>query len=512
MTTSARLVAFCLLVASPAPLVFAADAPVVIERAPDADQSAAQAEAASLRRENEQLKSQLAAAAAAKNFSENALQQSTQELATLRAKVARLERPAAEAATQLAAEKARADEAIARLNTLTPAIEKLAQEKAAAEAQLASSRDLDAKLADAQKRLTSLQADNDLLKAAAAEQVRLTAEVEKLRAEKAAVAAQPDFSAKLAQTEEKLATVLRSYSQLQAENEQLKSAAADRATLTAELEKARQEKAAAESRLAAAPPDHSADLTAQLASAENKLSTTLASFTQLQAENEQLKAAAADRATLSAEIEKLRAENSALQARVASAPASEAASAPAANSDDARKLAETEDKLSTVLRSYSLLQREVDQLKADSAATTEKATAAATKSAGESAAQLSALFDELRQTQARATALAAENSQLKTRLALVGPPPGSTLASPVRPGTAQADAALQPTAVAAPADAASAPTAGPRTHVVVAGDNLARIARQYYGNANRWDEILRANRGVIKNENVLPLGATLQIP
>jgi nucleoid-associated protein YgaU len=47
---------------------------------------------------------------------------------------------------------------------------------------------------------------------------------------------------------------------------------------------------------------------------------------------------------------------------------------------------------------------------------------------------------------------------------------------------------------------------------VVAGDSLAKISRTYYGTAARWDEILHANRDVIKNENVLPIGATLRIP
>jgi nucleoid-associated protein YgaU len=48
--------------------------------------------------------------------------------------------------------------------------------------------------------------------------------------------------------------------------------------------------------------------------------------------------------------------------------------------------------------------------------------------------------------------------------------------------------------------------------VVTAGDSLTKISRTYYGTSNRWDEILNANRDVIRNENVLPLGVTLQIP
>ncbi len=482
MTTFARLAALSLLAASATPRLFSADSPVVIERAPDADESAAQAEAASLRRENEQLKTSLAAATAAKNLSEGSLQDATRELATLRVKVSQLEKPAADSAAQLAAEKKRADEATTRADSLAPAVEKLSQEKAALEAQLAPSRETDAKLADAQRRLTALQTENDVLKTAAAS------------------APPPALTAKLAETEDKLSTTLRSFSQLQAENDRLKSAAADQSTLAADLEKARQEKAALETQVAAAP----SDLGAKLADTQDKLSTTLHSFTQLQAENDRLKSVATDRDTLAAEVEKLRQENASLSARAAATPP------PAdAGPDLANRLADAESKLSTALRSYSLLQIENDRLKADAATAADSAQAAATKSAGASAAQISALRDELRQTQAQIDALASENAQLKTRLALAGPPPGTTLATPIRPGTARA-------ATAAPApvteNPSAAPATAPRTHVVVAGDNLARLARQYYGNANRWDEILRANRDVIKNENVLPLGATLQIP
>jgi nucleoid-associated protein YgaU len=47
---------------------------------------------------------------------------------------------------------------------------------------------------------------------------------------------------------------------------------------------------------------------------------------------------------------------------------------------------------------------------------------------------------------------------------------------------------------------------------VAPGDTLGKISRQYYGTPGRWDEILRANGDVIKNENVLTVGSTLRIP
>jgi nucleoid-associated protein YgaU len=53
---------------------------------------------------------------------------------------------------------------------------------------------------------------------------------------------------------------------------------------------------------------------------------------------------------------------------------------------------------------------------------------------------------------------------------------------------------------------------GPRVHVVVVGDTLSSLAKKYYGNASRWTSILEANRDVIKNQNMLTVGATLRIP
>lgn len=466
-------------------------------------------------------------------------------------------------AEQAAVEKQRADEAFARLTTLNAGVERLLQEKSTLSAELTQARttetalrskleaaeqavaktppDVGARLAETQKKLAAaeqrqavLDADNQLLKTASAEQVRLTAEVEKMRQEKsareAAAPAVDELKARLGEAQTKLDTVLRSYSLLQAEHEKLKSAppatqpapatsAADQAAAAAELEKLRNEntalaarvesehqaqaaeletlrrdKAALEAKLAA-PVDKSAELSARLAETENKLATSLRSFGQLQADNEQLKTAAGNDAALRTDLETLRRDNAALEARLAAAPATPPP-------DVTGRLADTEGKLSTVLRSFTLLQAENDRLKAEAANTVQSAQATSAKSAADAAAQISALFDELRQSKAQATSLAAENSQLKTRLALVGAPPGSLLSAPVRPGTAAATAATTPP---------PAPPV-PRTHVVAPGDTLARLSRQYYGTTNRWDEILRANRDVIKNENVLPMGATLRIP
>ncbi len=639
MINIVRLAAVLSLLASASsPTLFAADQnspansnppPIVIERAPEADATQLQAELTAAHAENQRLAG---------------------EVAALQAKVGDANTPVTRApdADLAAKEKARADEAIARLNTLTVGVDRLLDEKKALEAQLSDARktetalrqqmanaekaaagtadahDLAKKLADTEKKLDAslrsyslLQAENQLLKTSSADQVRLTAEVDKLRQEKAAQDASApqtaDLKAKLAETEGKLTTVLNSYSQLQRENEQLKAASttsqtaskeldslrsaktslesqvaelrkseeglrqqlatAQKATASAqktpdrsaklaeletkladatrnnaqlqreneqlktssaaqaatnrELEKLRgektaadnqltelrnaqttlreqlatAEKAAADARPAAAPAENVSANAAKLAETEAKLATALHSFSQLQAENDRLKSDEAERNTLNADLENLRRENATLQSRLPP--------------DNSTTLAATQDKLNTVLRSYTLLQNENDRLKADAASTADKAQSSAARTSSEAASQISALYDELRQTQAQATSLASENAQLKTRLALVGNPPGATMSSPVRPGSARAGAI----ASTPPAPAATAPTPVPasatpglRTHQVVAGDSLAKISRTYYGTAARWDEILHANRDVIKNENVLPIGATLRIP
>ena len=61
--------------------------------------------------------------------------------------------------------------------------------------------------------------------------------------------------------------------------------------------------------------------------------------------------------------------------------------------------------------------------------------------------------------------------------------------------------------VAAPRDAEQ-----PVTHRVVDGDTLARLAEQYLGNSSRRLEIFEANRRLLKDPDVLPIGADLKIP
>ena len=47
---------------------------------------------------------------------------------------------------------------------------------------------------------------------------------------------------------------------------------------------------------------------------------------------------------------------------------------------------------------------------------------------------------------------------------------------------------------------------------MVAGDNLSKIAKHFYGDANKWKRIFEANRDTIKNPDVIHPGQVLKIP
>jgi nucleoid-associated protein YgaU len=51
-----------------------------------------------------------------------------------------------------------------------------------------------------------------------------------------------------------------------------------------------------------------------------------------------------------------------------------------------------------------------------------------------------------------------------------------------------------------------------RTHTVVDGDTLASLAERFLGSTNRAKEILAANRDVLTDARLLPIGTELKIP
>lgn len=51
-----------------------------------------------------------------------------------------------------------------------------------------------------------------------------------------------------------------------------------------------------------------------------------------------------------------------------------------------------------------------------------------------------------------------------------------------------------------------------QTYTVVGGDSLSKIAKKFYGNANKWREIFEANRDRISNPDMIQIGQVLKIP
>jgi hypothetical protein len=51
-----------------------------------------------------------------------------------------------------------------------------------------------------------------------------------------------------------------------------------------------------------------------------------------------------------------------------------------------------------------------------------------------------------------------------------------------------------------------------RTHFIVDGDSLSRLAKLYLDDASRWEEIYALNRDQLTNPGLLPIGAELKLP
>lgn len=124
--------------------------------------------------------------------------------------------------------------------------------------------------------------------------------------------------------------------------------------------------------------------------------------------------------------------------------------------------------------------------------------------------------------------LQAENAQLRAQLGASAsafnvaarplasgvPPPAPDAQGPlaINPADSPVAPAPPPKASASQAQKPQKPAANVRQHTVVRGDTLASIARHYYGNKARWQQIYEANRDVMKNQNDLKIGMVLKIP
>jgi LysM repeat protein len=236
-------------------------------------------------------------------------------------------------------------------------------------------------------------------------------------------------------------------------------------------------------------------------------------------ESEKLKA---DLAAAQSTSAKSASDNADLQKQLDAAKAQAPVAAPAAgDAAGGSQLADTQDKLATALRSFTVVQDENAQLTAqlekansDNAVLTQQLESARSSIASLQAqaaltSQIEPLRAELRNSQDEVSRLAAENGQLRIRLSLQSPVPGSAKAAPMRPEQAPAAAAAS---AAAPAQAAAPAPQAVKTYVVVEGDTLTKISRKFYGTSAKWQDILDANRGSVKDEKGLVVGSTLTIP
>ena len=83
---------------------------------------------------------------------------------------------------------------------------------------------------------------------------------------------------------------------------------------------------------------------------------------------------------------------------------------------------------------------------------------------------------------------------------------GGTSSSNTPPATGKADFS--------DVSAGSSTTApvGGKTYTVKAGDSLSKIAKQFYGDANKWKKIHAANADKIPNPDLIHPGLQLTIP
>ncbi len=76
-----------------------------------------------------------------------------------------------------------------------------------------------------------------------------------------------------------------------------------------------------------------------------------------------------------------------------------------------------------------------------------------------------------------------------------------------------ADLSIDPSlAPKAAAPAAAPAAAAAKTYTVQAGDTLSKIAKQFYGDANKYMKIFEANKDKLKDPNMIKVGQVLNIP
>lgn len=80
--------------------------------------------------------------------------------------------------------------------------------------------------------------------------------------------------------------------------------------------------------------------------------------------------------------------------------------------------------------------------------------------------------------------------------------------APAKPDFSNVQSGSSSTAPA-PAPAAGG---GAKIYTVLKGDTLSKIAKDHYGNANKWRKIYEANQNIIKDPDKIFPGQKLNIP
>jgi len=82
----------------------------------------------------------------------------------------------------------------------------------------------------------------------------------------------------------------------------------------------------------------------------------------------------------------------------------------------------------------------------------------------------------------------------------------------VDPSYSDLIADIQAPAAAAAAAGGASSTAAPRTYTVQPGDNLSKISKHFYGDANKYMKIFEANRDKLSDPDAIKPGTDLLIP
>lgn len=356
-----------------------------------------------------------------------------------------------------------------------------------------------------------------------------------------------DLKSKLSGTEEKLASALRNYTQLQeeigglrtevaktrSENlvlvEQVKIVTTKNAEVQLALTQLNSELLTQKESLTRTEQD-ATTLRTQLDSANTRLTALAQQRTAPASDARALAPADAVTAELRTQLESLRQKVSALEAERSTLQQQLAAKTP--NLAETKALADTQAQLIAALNGAKMLRDENDQLKTATTELSKAKTALESEltkanSSATNTAPSQSLRDQLAQVQAQANALADENAQLKNRLGTAarpttapatGAPAPSSPGAPAtpRPAGSSVNATFvvsTPSAPPGPAITRSTPSpGGPRYHTVTPGDTLSKISSQYYDTPGRWAEILVANRDVLGEDNNLVVGRQLRIP